>query len=134
ADAFDASRLEARVGFVYDHAGPVGEVILGAPYQRKLDVVLRGRAAHAGMYPEEGRSAIAAAARAISDLRLGRLDEETSANVGRIESGTARNVVPEHCLLEAEARSHDDRKLADLVQEMLDTFTFAASLAECEVE
>ena len=134
ASAFDESRLVAKVGYVYDHAGPIGEVILGAPYQRKLDVVFHGRAAHAGMYPEEGRSAIAAAARAIADLRLGRLDAETSANVGQIEGGTARNVVPEHCRLVAEARSHDERKLADVVQEMLETVTFAATLAECEVE
>ena len=134
AAAFDQNRLVARLGYVYDHAGPIGEVILGAPHHQKLDVEFRGRAAHAGMYPEEGRSAIAAAARAIADLRLGRLDEETTANVGHIEGGTARNVVPEHCRLAAEARSHDERKLADLVQEMLDTLTFAASLAECEVE
>jgi tripeptide aminopeptidase len=134
AAAFDERRLVARAGYVYDHAGPVGEVILGAPHQQKLDVHFRGRAAHAGMYPEEGRSAIAAAARAIADLRLGRLDEETSANVGQIAGGTARNVIPEHCTFVAEARSHDERKLAEVVQEMLDTLTFAASLAECEVE
>jgi tripeptide aminopeptidase len=134
AAAFDESRLASRVGYVYDHAGPVGEVILGAPHQQKLDVRFHGRAAHAGMFPEEGRSAIAAAARAIADLRLGRLDEETSANVGRIEGGTARNVVPEWCGFAAEARSHDERKLADLIREMVDTITFAASLEECEVE
>jgi tripeptide aminopeptidase len=134
AAAFDESRLAAKVGYVYDHAGPVGEVILGAPHQQKLDVRFHGRAAHAGMFPEDGRSAIAAAARAIADLRLGRLDEETSANVGRIEGGTARNVVPERCSFAAEARSHDERKLADLVREMVDTVTFAASLEECEVE
>jgi tripeptide aminopeptidase len=132
--AFDVARLKSRVGYVYDHAGPVGEVILGAPHQRKLDVHFRGRAAHAGMYPEEGRSAIAAAARAVADLRLGRLDEKTSANVGQIEGGTARNVVPEHCRFTAEARSHDERKLAEVVEEMLETVTFAATLAECEVE
>ena len=134
AAAFDEHRLAAQVGYVYDHAGPVGEVILGAPHQRKLDVHFRGRAAHAGMFPEEGRSAITAAARAIADLRLGRLDDETTANVGEIEGGTARNVVPEHCRFLAEARSHDERKLADVVQEMLETVTFAATLAECEVE
>src|SRR5207237_5357840 len=134
AAAFDEQRLGARVGYVYDHAGPVGEVMLGAPYQRKLDVHFHGRAAHAGMYPEEGRSAIAAAARAIADLRLGRLDEETSANVGQIQGGTARNVVPEHCSFTAEARSHDERKLADVIQDMLETITFAAGVAEWEVE
>src|SRR5512133_2146838 len=76
AEAFDQERLHARLGYVYDHAGPIGEVILGAPYQVKLDASFRGRAAHSGMYPEEGRSAIAAAARAIVDLRLGRLDDQ----------------------------------------------------------
>ena len=134
AAAFDESRFAARVGYVYDHAGPPGEIVLGAPHQQKLDVRFHGRAAHAGMYPEDGRSAVAAAARAIADLRLGRLDEETSANVGRISGGTARNVVPEWCSFAAESRSHDERKLADLIREMVDTVTFAASLEECEVE
>ena len=134
AAAFDQTRFAAQVGYVYDHAGPIGEIIIGAPFQQKLDVRFHGRAAHAGMYPEEGRSAIAAAARAISDLRLGRLDEETTASVGRIQGGTARNVIPEWCSFAAEARSHDERKLADLIREMVDAVTFAASLEECEVE
>ena len=134
AAAFDHERLRARLGYVYDHAGPVGEVILGAPYQCKLDVLFHGRAAHSGMYPEEGRSAIAAAARAITDLRLGRLDEQTTANVGEITGGTARNIVPERCSFTAEARCHDERKLGELVQEMLETITFAAQLGDCDVE
>jgi len=134
AEAFDAERLHARLGYVYDHAGPIGEVILGAPYQVKLDASFRGRAAHSGMYPEEGRSAIAAAARAIADLRLGRLDEETTANVGEIHGGTARNIVPERCSFAAEARCHDERKLGELVQEMLETITFAAQVSDCDVE
>jgi tripeptide aminopeptidase len=134
AEAFDHTRFRARVGFVYDHAAPIGDVILGAPHQRKIDVEFHGRAAHSGMYPEEGRSAIAAAGRAIADLRLGRLDDQTTANVGQIGGGTARNIVPDHCWFTAEARSHDERKLADLVQEMLDTVTFAAGTAECDVE
>jgi tripeptide aminopeptidase len=134
AAAFDSTRFRAQVGYVYDHAGPVGELVLGAPYQRKIDAVFHGRAAHAGMYPEEGRSAIAAAARAISDLRLGRLDEETTVNVGQISGGTARNVVPEHCTVVAEARSHDEDKLSELVQEMLETLAFAAQVADCDLE
>ena len=69
----------------------------------------RGRAAHAGVRPEDGRSAIAAAARAIAAMRLGRLDAETTANVGTIEGGTAINVVPERCRIEAEVRSIDQR-------------------------
>src|SRR5919198_1429889 len=84
AAAFDHGRLRARVGYVYDQAAPIGDVILGAPYSHSMEVRFHGRASHSGMYPEEGRSAIAAAARAITDLRLGRIDEETTANVGTI--------------------------------------------------
>jgi tripeptide aminopeptidase len=134
AAAFDHSRLRARVGYVYDMAAPIGDVILGAPHSHSMQVRFHGRAAHSGMYPEEGRSAIAAAAKAISDFRLGRLDKDTTANVGLIEGGTAGNIVPEHCTFLAEARSHDERKLADVVQEMLDAVAFAAGLEECEVE
>jgi tripeptide aminopeptidase len=134
AEAFDCARLAARVGFVYDQAGPIGEVILGAPHSEILEVTFRGQAAHAGMAPEEGRSAIAAAARAIADMRLGRLDDETSANVGTIRGGVARNIVPDCCSFSAEARSHDQSKLSDAVQELLDACSFAASITGCEVE
>ena len=134
AGAFDHTRLEAELGFVFDQAAPIGDVIMGAPYQRSMLVRFHGRPAHSGMVPEEGRSAIVAASKAIADLRLGRLDEETTANVGIVAGGSARNIVPEWCELEAEARSHDARKLADLVQEMLDTFAFAASVTECTLE
>src|SRR6266516_994902 len=134
AVAFDHRRLHAGVGSVYDQAAPIGDVILGAPHSQALEVKFHGRAAHSGMYPEEGRSAIAAAARAIADLRLGRIDDETTANVGLIEGGSAGNIIPEWCTLSAEARSHDERKLSDLVQEMVDAFAFAAGLEDCELE
>jgi len=132
--AFDQERLAARVGYVYDHAAPIGGVLLGSPYSRRLEVSFHGRAAHSGIAPEEGRSAIVAAARAIADFRLGRLDEETTANVGTIHGGTGGNIVPEHCRFTAEVRSHDEGKLADVVQEMMDTIAFAAAAVECEVE
>src|SRR5436309_9174978 len=122
AAAFDHQRFHARVGYVYDQAAPIGDVILGAPYSQALEVRFHGRAAHSGMYPEEGRSAIAAAARAITDLRLGRVDEAHTANVGTIAGGTAANIVPEWCTFVAEARSHDEGKLADLLQEMQEAF------------
>ncbi len=89
AAAFDQERLHARIGYVYDQAAPIGEVILGAPYSHSMEVKIHGRAAHSGMYPEEGRSAIAAAAKAIADFKLGRVDEESTANVGLISGGTA---------------------------------------------
>ena len=134
AYAFDHSRLQARTGYVYDQAAPIGVVILGAPYSQSLEVTFHGRAAHSGMQPDDGRSAILAAARAISEMRLGRVDEDSTANVGTIVGGTATNIVPEWCTFVAEARSQDERKLADLVQEMQDAITFAAGVAECDVE
>ena len=134
AYAFDHTRLRARTGYVYDQAAPIGVVILGAPYSQSLEVTFHGRAAHSGMQPEDGRSAIAAAARAISEFRLGRVDEDSTANVGTISGGTATNIVPEWCTFVAEARSQDERKLADLIQEMQDAITFAAGVAECDVE
>ena len=134
AGAFDHTKLEAELGYVYDQAAPIGQIVLGAPYGRTISARFHGRAAHAGMVPEDGRSAIAAAARAIADLRLGRIDEHTTANVGLITGGSARNIVPEWCRFEAEARSHDERALADLVQEMLDALAFAASLGDCTLE
>jgi tripeptide aminopeptidase len=134
AFAFDIRRLRARVGYVYDVASPIGEVILGAPSAHRLAITFHGRAAHAGMAPEEGRSAIAAAARAIAEMPLGRIDAETTANVGVISGGTAANVIPEWCTLLAEARSHDEGKLAAQLQAMQDALTFASGLSDCSVE
>ena len=134
AYAFDHSRLTATTGYVYDQGAAIGEIVVGSPHARLLDFRFHGRAAHAGMHPEDGRSAIAAASRAIADFRLGRVDEETSANVGVIAGGTARNVVPEWCSFTAEVRSHDERKAVELAREMLESAAFAASLVDCEVE
>jgi tripeptide aminopeptidase len=134
AYAFDHTRLRSRLGYVYDQAAAIGVVILGAPFSQSLEVTFHGRAAHSGMHPEEGRSAIAAAAHAIAELRLGRIDEDSTANVGTITGGTATNIVPEWCTFVAEVRSHDEGKLADLVREMQDAITFAAGVAECDVE
>ncbi len=113
AYAFDQTRFEAELGYVYDQAAPIGEIILGAPTQKAIAARFHGRASHAGMYPEEGRSAIFAAARAIADMRLGRIDDQSSANVGMITGGTARNIVPEWCSFDAEARSRDPKMVGD---------------------
>jgi tripeptide aminopeptidase len=134
AGAFDHTRLGARHGFVYDQAAPIGHVVLGAPYAQTLVATFHGHATHAGMYPDEGRNAIAAAARAIAELRLGRVDDDSTANVGVIEGGVATNIVPERCTFHAEARSHDERKLSELVQEMLESISFAAETSECRVD
>ncbi len=97
AKAFDASALRSSCGFVLDHASAIGEVIVSSPTQQRVLADFDGVEAHAGIRPEDGSNAIAAAAAAISRMELGRLDEETTANVGLIEGGTSGNVVPGHC-------------------------------------
>lgn len=134
ATAFDLERLEARVGYVYDQAAPIGEVVVGAPSAQELALRFHGRPAHAGMYPEEGRSAILAAARAIVDMPLGRIDELTSTNVGLVRGGSARNIVPEWCALEAEVRSHDFERVGEVVQQLVDAASFAAAISDCTLE
>src|SRR2546427_657844 len=117
----DAGALRSDFGYVFDHASAIGEVVVASPTYFRIEAAFHGKAAHAGIRPEDGRSAIVAAARAVTSLRLGRLDEETTANVGSIEGGTGgTNVVPEHARFLAEARSIDDAKVDAVVAEMID--------------
>jgi tripeptide aminopeptidase len=134
AKAFDQSRLRADYGFVFDHATPIGELIVAAPTHYRIQADLHGHAAHAGIRPEDGRSAIEAAAAAVARLELGRLDEKTTANVGRFEGGTALNVVAERCRVELETRSLDDTRASEVASRIVDAFTEAASDAECDLE
>ena len=132
AAAFDPSPLRARFGFVYDHTGPVGDIVFAAPSLHRIEATFIGRSAHAGIAPESGRSAITAAAKAVGRMPLGRIDAETTANIGTIAGGTATNVVAERCTLTAEARSRDERALSVQLTAMMDALTWAAS--ECEVD
>jgi tripeptide aminopeptidase len=134
AKAFDAARLRSRFGYVFDHASPIGEIVLASPHYHRIVAELRGVAAHAGIRPEAGRSAIVAAARAIAAMPLGRLDAETTANVGTIAGGSGINVVPERCVVEAEARSLDEAKVEALVSELVDHLTDGANAAECDLD
>ena len=134
AKAFDISRLRAGYGFVFDHASPIGELITSAPTFYRIEAQLRGASAHAGIRPEDGRNAIAAAAAALARLEFGRLDAKTTANVGLIEGGTAVNVVPERCRVVLETRSLDDARASENAQRIVDAFTEAASDAECDVD
>ena len=134
AKAVDLGRLRSEYGFVFDHASPIGELVVASPTYYRLEARFLGHAAHAGIRPEAGRNAIAAAARAIAAMPIGRLDPETTANVGLIEGGTAANVVAERCVVELEARSLDEARAAEVVQSMVDAATEAAAYAECDVE
>ena len=134
ASYFDPSTLRASLGFVFDHTGPVGDVVGSAPTLQKLNATFVGVPAHAGISPEDGRSAIDAAARAIGRLPLGRIDDQTTANIGTIVGGTATNVVSERCSITAEARSRAPERLAAQVEAMIDGFTMAATDGEVDLE
>jgi tripeptide aminopeptidase len=134
AKAFDPSQLRSPVGFVLDHAGPVGEVIDTTPTQQKILADFHGVEAHAGIRPEDGSSAIAAAAAAITRMDLGRLDEGTTANVGLINGGTSGNVVPGHCGIHAEARSLDAERAAEVAGKIADACAWGASEHDCDVD
>jgi tripeptide aminopeptidase len=134
AKAFDSSVLHSQVGFVLDHAGPVGEVIVATPTQQKILADFIGVEAHAGIRPEDGSSAIAAAAAAIGRMDLGRLDEQTTANVGLIKGGTSGNVVPGHCWIQAEARSRDAGRAAEVAGQISDACAWGASEHGCDVD
>ncbi|HEY5816656.1 MAG TPA: M20/M25/M40 family metallo-hydrolase [Solirubrobacterales bacterium] len=134
AKAFDIGQLRAECGFVLDHAGPVGEVIVATPTQHRIRADFVGVEAHAGIEPDDGNSAIAAAAAAIDRMELGRLDEETTANVGLIAGGTSGNVVPGHCAVHAEARSLDTERVAEVAGAMSDACAWGASEHGCDVD
>ena len=116
----DYGRLSARRGFLLDN-DTLDTIITGGPSYFAIDVTVRGKAAHAGMEPEKGVNAIAAAARAIAALRLGRLDAETTSNVGIIQGGLIRNGVPDLCTFMAECRSLDHGKGQALADELVAT-------------
>ena len=135
AKAFDIARLRSPFGYVFDHATPIGEIVTASPTYYRLTAEFHGKSAHAGIRPEDGRSAIVAAARAIARLELGRLDPETTANVGTIEGGVGgTNVVPERCRFLAEARSLDARRAEDTVRRMVDAIQDAANDPTCDVD
>ena len=117
-----------------DHAGPVGEVIVATPTQQKILADFAGVEAHAGIRPEDGSNAIAAAAAAIGRMELGRLDEDTTANVGVIEGGTSGNVVPGHCGIVAETRSLDAERAAKIAGDMTEACAWGASEHGCDVD
>jgi tripeptide aminopeptidase len=111
AKSFDPNRLRSQKILVLDHNGPVGGVIKSAPFANRLQFAFSGKAAHAGGEPERGISAIQAMSIAIAEMPLGRIDEETTANIGIVSGGNATNVVPDFALAQGEARSRSPQKL-----------------------
>lgn len=121
AKNFDHRLLHAKSGYALDSTG-IDKVVVGAPAANHLKIEVFGIAAHAGLNPEQGVSALCLAARAIADLRLGRLDDQSTANFGLIQGGVATNIVPDLIIIEGEVRSHSPEKLDAYTREIESTF------------
>lgn len=134
AKNLDYSKIHSKYGIVLDGGVPIGSVSVKAPTQNKINVIIKGRAAHAGMEPEKGVNAIQIACEAISQMRLGRIDSETTANIGVIKGGLATNIICDKVEIEAEARSRNTNKLDIQTAHMKECFDRAAALFGGSVE
>ena len=123
----DFSLVTAKMGVVFDGEGPVNRVTVAAPSQNVVTANIKGRAAHAGVEPEKGISAILIAAEILNKLPLGRIDQETTANIGRMDAGLKRNIIPESAFLDGEIRSRDNAKLDDVSNEFRRIFDQTAA-------
>lgn len=126
AKHFDVGRLRARTGLVLDCDG-VHDLITRAPAANRMQFTVHGQAAHAGIAPEQGISAVRVAAEAIAAMRLGRVDAQTTANIGRIEGGLASNIVPDRVVLRAETRCLTTDGLEAQTRHMRECFEQAAA-------
>ncbi len=126
AKALDPSVLKAKFGYALDSDEKVGNVVVSAPTQAKVKATIYGKTAHAGVAPEKGVSAITIAAKAIAKMPLGRIDKETTANIGRFEGGSATNIVCDRVDILAEARSLKPEKMDAQIQRMKDAFESVA--------
>lgn len=127
ASKFNFRKIKSKHGIIFDRDGAFGTVTSGAPYYYTIDIEVNGRSAHAGFNPEDGISAVSIAAAAISKLRLGRIDKETTANIGTICGGSSRNTIPGKVVLQAEVRSLNKRKALTLVGRISREFEGAAN-------
>ncbi|NLN06313.1 MAG: M20/M25/M40 family metallo-hydrolase [Firmicutes bacterium] len=134
AKYLDTGQLEAKHAIILDSTGKAGTVINRAPAQDEIIAKIKGRAAHAGVEPEKGINAILVAAKAISRMRLGRIDAETTANIGIITGGMATNIVPDYVEVRGEARSLAEEKLAGVTEAMAGEFRAAAEEEKAQVD
>lgn len=122
AKHIDRSLITAKYGYALDSTG-INKIIYAAPAANKIRISVHGKAAHAGINPERGINALQIAAKAISQLPQGRLDENSTCNFGVIKGGMASNIVPDLIIIEGEVRSHNEEKLEEYTKNIADTFT-----------
>lgn len=134
AKNLDYSKIYAKYGFILDSDGRIGCASVNAPSHNKINIVVNGKPAHAGIEPENGISAVSIMAEAISNMKLGRIDDETTANIGIIKGGVATNIVCDRVEIEGEARSRQQHKLEAQTSHMRECFEKAAEKWNGQVE
>ncbi len=134
ASVLDLSKIYSKNSVILDVDGPPGRINIVAPYQDVCKVVIKGKPSHAGVSPEKGVSAIEVASKAIAQMKLGRLDAGTTANIGIIQGGKATNIVAAECKVDMESRSHDEAKLNAQTAHMLELFEREAKKAGAQIE
>jgi tripeptide aminopeptidase len=135
AKRFDVSQLRSEFGYVFDHATPIGEIVTSSPTLYRIEAEFHGKSAHAGLRPEDGHSAILAAAHAIVAMPHGRIDPQTTTNVGYLHGGVeSTNVVPERARLFAEVRSVDATRVEEVLADVIDAFQDGAGKGHCDVD
>lgn len=129
----DSSLLHADMGFTLDTHGHPGVMSYKAPGKNQIHIHIAGKAAHAGVEPEKGINAIVAAGTLLADAPQGRIDVETTCNVGRIAGGSATNVVADSCDVYYESRSRDKKKLEEITQRIVDHFKRGEKTTGCHI-
>lgn len=125
AAAFDCSVIRSKEAYVPDFDGLHGQAVVAAPTILSFRAEITGKASHAGFAPEQGVSAISAAARAIDSLRLGRITDDLTRNIGTIHGGLLTNIVPEACAVEGEIRASVHAEALDCLEETRQSFETA---------
>jgi len=123
----DYKKIKSRTAYILDAGGEAGKIVSRAPSLERINILVKGKSAHAGAFPEKGINAIAIAAKAINNIKQGRIDSETTVNLGKINGGEATNIVPESVSIEGEARSFNSEVLNEQVKNIGKQFQLAAN-------
>lgn len=131
---FDFSKIKSKEAYILDLTGPVGFAAFKAPTILSFNIIINGKSSHAGFAPEKGIHSILAAANSISSLEIGRIDKDTTLNIGTIEGGIATNIVPDQCIVKGEIRSYSHKKALELLENIKQNFIDSAAKIKAIVD
>lgn len=134
SSVFDFTKVKSKNAYVFDLSGKVGNIAISAPSIISFEIIINGKASHAGFEPEKGISSIVVAANAISKLKLGRINEETTLNIGTINGGSGKNIIPEKTIITGEIRSMNHNYALELINNIKKIFEEEANKLNANIE